>query len=153
MNHICKKCKGEISSLDLVACPNCEQKYHKWCWSQNSICLNCGQSTDVEPVKVKKEDDELSVYEEGMFANIGEKIKGVAKFTTAVGSIIGIIVFIAMALIDDSMILAGLLVGVIVAIVSWVSSFTLYGFGVLISSTQNTERLTIELLKEMKNKE
>lgn len=149
-NYICEVCGGEISHIDLVAFPNCDQKYHKWCWSKNSTCLNCDQSTDVTPVKLKKEEDELFVREEGMFANIGEKIKGVAKFITAVGIIMGIIIFVAMSFIDESMILIGLLVGTIVAILSWVSSFALYGFGTLVSSSQRTERLLQEILKEIK---
>lgn len=149
-NYICEVCGREISQMDLVACPNCDQKYHKWCWSKNSTCLNCDHSTDVKPVKLKKEEDELFIREEGMFANIGEKIKGVAKFITAVGIIMGIIIFAAMSFIDESMILIGLFVGTMVAILSWVSSFALYGFGALISSSKNTERLLQETLKEIK---
>lgn len=156
----CKVCGSDMSESDwVVACPDCNMMYHKDCWDVINECSGCGQSFNMRAVNVNKGNavasgnitsESYSSNNTGMFANIGEKIKGVATFFTVVGIIIGVIIFFAMLAIDGEMFLAGLLIGGVVALISWVSSFMLYGFGALVSSMQKTEELLNEVLDEIK---
>lgn len=153
MANVCKKCKCEIQLPDLVACPNCKETYHSWCWKKTESCISCEQSANEEPIEAKDIPDaviQLSSENEGMFANIGGKLKGLATAVTVIGVIAGIIVFISNIAIDGDSFFSGLLSGLAIALLSWIGSFALYGFGALISSSQNTERLLREMLKEIK---
>ena len=67
-----------------------------------------------------------------MFDNIGSKIKTVAATIAWLGIIGSVIIGIVM--IAESL-LVGLLVIIVGSLSSWVSSFTLYGFGQLIENT------------------
>ena len=78
-----------------------------------------------------------------MFDNIGKKIKGlaVALFTIeAIGAFIAGIVFITDS--DDENAVVGLLVMVGGILISWISSWFLYGFGEIIDKLQDIERNT-----------
>lgn len=77
-----------------------------------------------------------------MYKNIGKKIRGLAAFFGWAGMIlnvlIGIVVCIAMCATGDDMIgvgIACLLGGFIGAVLSWIGSWFLYGFGELIVKT------------------
>lgn len=85
-----------------------------------------------------------------LFSNIGSKLKTVARIFTFLGIAAGILAAIAMSTIDDDLIVAGLLIGAIIAVVSWISSFALYGFGELISSSKKTEQILAEILRDRK---
>ena len=84
-----------------------------------------------------------------MFDNIGGKIKSVAT-AIAIFGIIGSIIIgsIIIAEANDSYypsareVLGGLLVMIVGSLSSWVSSFTLYGFGQLI---ENTDAISSEM--------
>ncbi len=80
----------------------------------------------------------------GMFGNIGGKIKSLAQVITWLG-IIGCVIwgFVLMAT-DEDLISAGLMIASLGSLISWVSSFVLYGFGQLI---ENTDKL-VELSKK-----
>lgn len=152
-NYVCEKCNCGIQIPDLVMCPSCKKAYHRWCWKKTEKCISCEQSTQEEPINGREflnETGDLSSYNDGMFANIGGKIEGIAKFLTAIGIILGVIICILMTSIDEDMFLIGLLIGAVIGLLSWISSFTLYGYGALISSSQNTEKLLSKLLKEIK---
>lgn len=156
----CMVCGSNMTETDwIVACPDCGMPYHKECWDEIDECSRCGiQPSNVTPVNINRSESfavsnnsaSYSSNNSGMFANIGEKIKGVATFFTIVGIVIGIIICIAMSAVDESMFWAGLLTGGMVALVSWISSFVLYGFGALISSVQSTEELLYEVLDKIK---
>lgn len=164
--YVCEKCRETISKQnDLVSCPKCGKTYHRWCSLSISNCLCCDCSTMefssgvTELVKNNatiidaNEKIESTPYintETGMFSDIGGKLKNLATFVTIIGVIVGVIVLILMASIDENMIFSGLLTGLAIALVSWIGSFALYGFGTLISSSQNTERLLRDVLKEIK---
>lgn len=164
--YICEKCRETIlKESDLVSCPKCGKTYHRWCSLSISNCLCCDSSTmDFssginELVKNNattmdtNEKIESAPYintETGMFSNIGEKLKNLATVVTIIGIIAGVIVLISMVSMDDDLIFSGLLTGIVIALVSWIGSFALYGFGTLISSSQNTERLLRDVLKEIK---
>jgi hypothetical protein len=72
-----------------------------------------------------------------MFDNIGGKIKGLAVAACVVGIISSII--IAIVLFAEEEIGFGFLYLIIGSLVSWISSFGLYGFGHLIETTENIE--------------
>lgn len=71
-----------------------------------------------------------------MFENVGSKIKGLASFFCwggIIASVVGGIWLIA--LLDEDFILPGLLIIALGSLLSWVSSFVLYGFGELVSNS------------------
>ena len=70
-----------------------------------------------------------------MFDDVGENIKGLAKVLCWIG-IIASVIWGIMFIERD--ILTGVLIAVIGSLVSWLSSFTLYGFGELIEKTVYT---------------
>jgi len=75
-----------------------------------------------------------------MFNNIGGKIKALAKLVCWIGivcSVIAGMIMIANAVYVSALVLAIIFV-LVGSLISWISSFTLYGFGQLI---ENTDRL------------
>ena len=98
-----------------------------------------------------------------MYDNIGSKIKNLARIIFYVQSAIGLLLgFLITALFsfgsnDIKIILLGLLLGVIVAavfaVISWVNTILIYGYGELIESTNDIKANTIALFKYIeKNK-
>ncbi|MBQ2725723.1 MAG: hypothetical protein IJF78_08455 [Clostridia bacterium] len=74
----------------------------------------------------------------GMYGNIAAKIKFLAQAVAWIGIIGSIIWGFSVISIDEDLILTGFLIAVIGALISWVSSFVLYGYGQLI---ENTDKL------------
>ena len=82
-----------------------------------------------------------------MWDNIGGKIKILAKIIAWVGiisSVIGFIIFISFALSDDHYMIGtylgiGFCILVIGSIISWISSWFMYGFGELIEKATEIE--------------
>lgn len=70
-----------------------------------------------------------------MYDNIGEKIKSLAKASFIVVSITEVITGIALMIAEDYLILLGLLIMIVGPIVTWLSSWLLYGFGQLIENS------------------
>lgn len=80
-------------------------------------------------------------YQEGsdsMYYNIGEKIKTLAKATTILGIAVSIVIGILLIFIN---LVAGLLVALLGAIFFYISSFPMYGFGQLISNSEEIKKL------------
>ncbi|MBQ3416360.1 MAG: hypothetical protein IJH32_00785 [Ruminococcus sp.] len=85
-----------------------------------------------------------------MFRNIGQKIKGLAIFLTIIGIIASLVIGISTIVNAGKYaeygnngapsIVIGILEIVAGSILSWLSSFVLYGFGQLVESAQNIER-------------
>lgn len=78
-----------------------------------------------------------------MFDNVGEKIKGMARFVFIAGivaSAIGAIVLWANNNSYTPTVLSGILVLVSGTISSWITAILVYGFGELIESTQDIRR-------------
>lgn len=67
-----------------------------------------------------------------MFDNVGSKIKGLASFFCWGGIIASIIGGIILIGLDEDLIFVGIAVIVIGSLLSWISSFVLYGFGELV---------------------
>ena len=76
-----------------------------------------------------------------MFDNIGGKIKGLAKVICWVGIIASIVTGFAMSVTNEN-ILPLLLIGGLGSVMSWVSSFFMYGFGELIDKACEIARNT-----------
>ena len=70
-----------------------------------------------------------------MFDNIGGKIKTLAKVVCWIGIIACIITGIVLIAMDEDSILVGILTAVVGPLLSWVSSFVLYGFGQLVENS------------------
>ena len=84
-----------------------------------------------------------------MFDNIGRKIKTLAQVVCWIGIIGSVISGIVMMANDEDLAFLGFMIMVIGSLVSWVSSFTLYGFGQLI---ENTDQLVLNAEKPYSNK-
>ena len=69
------------------------------------------------------------------YDNIGEKIKGLARWAFAIEAISAVIGGFVLMVQDEDMIPIGLLVVVFGPIVAWVSSWLLYGYGQLIENS------------------
>jgi len=75
-----------------------------------------------------------------LYTNIGGKIKGLAKVICWIGIVASVIAGIAMMVSMSQLngglgVLLGLVYMVVGALVSWISSLALYGFGELIENT------------------
>lgn len=70
-----------------------------------------------------------------MFDNVGSKIKALASFFCWCGIIASIIGGIILIGLDEDLIFAGIAVIVIGSLLSWISSFVLYGFGELVANS------------------
>ena len=79
-----------------------------------------------------------------MYDNIGSKIKGLAKVTFIVEAICAIIAGIALCFSDEEgLIFTGLFIVIpIGALIAWVQSWLLYGFGELIDNTSEIAKNT-----------
>ena len=75
-----------------------------------------------------------------MFKNIGGKIKKVLEIVTTIGIVASVILGILIMLIDDEMVLIGLVVMALGCFSSWIGSFLLYGYGQLI---ENSDKLVL----------
>ncbi len=71
-----------------------------------------------------------------MFNNIGEKIKGLAKFVCWVGIIVSVIVGLVIMSMSGELLLLGIVIGLIGSLLSWLGSFALYGLGQLIYTNE-----------------
>lgn len=68
-----------------------------------------------------------------MFDKIGQKIKGLAKTICIIGIVLSVIAGVAMMAVGGGAgVISGLLFIAVGALLSWVSSFVLYGFGEII---------------------
>lgn len=77
-----------------------------------------------------------------MYDNIGKKIKGLAKALFIIEAIAAVIAGIVFWSIDEEFFFIGLLVIVGGALLAWISSWFLYGFGELIDKTCDIARNT-----------
>ncbi len=71
-----------------------------------------------------------------MFNNIGEKIKGLAKFVCWVGIIVSVIAGLVIMSMSGELLLLGIVIGLIGSLLSWLGSFALYGLGQLIHTNE-----------------
>ena len=78
-----------------------------------------------------------------MFDNIGGKIKTLAQVVCWIGIITSIIYGIVLMGTDDDLIFLGFIVMVVGALLSWVSSFTLFGFGEIIEDTKLIRKVLV----------
>ncbi len=79
--------------------------------------------------------------ETGMFGNIGGKIKALAQVITWIGIIVSILIGIITMSTSGPV---GILIAVAGSLISWISSFILYGFGQLIENSDELVRLLSE---------
>ena len=79
--------------------------------------------------------------EKGMFANVGGKIKAVAQVLTWIGIIGSVIGGLSMT---SANFLVGILIAVVGALLSWVGSLALYGFGELVENSDISTNLAVK---------
>lgn len=106
--------------------------------NQNTSSLNLNSNINIPTVSVSNSNST------GMFSNIGSKIKTLAQVITWIGIIGSVIWGLVLMTTDEELISAGLMIALLGSLISWVSSFVLYGFGQLI---ENTDKL-VELSKK-----
>lgn len=74
----------------------------------------------------------------GIFNNIASKIKGLAYISTILGIIISVICGLTMILSgEDALVFTGIIIAILGCLLSWISSFILYGFGQLVENSDN----------------
>ncbi len=104
---------------------------------KQSMTVN-SSTTNTENISANNETESSS----GMFDNIGGKIKTLAKVVTWIGIIAYVISGIAIMFIDEEMSFIGLMVMIFGGLISWVSSFVLYGFGQLVENSDKLVKLS-----------
>lgn len=77
-----------------------------------------------------------------MYNNIGGKIKGLTKVIAVMGALAPIVIGLGLMFSDENLFLVGLLVIAVGCLISWISSWLLYGFGELIENTALVARNT-----------
>ena len=156
MAERCTLCSWVIEKdQEITCCPKCGSKYHSGCWSHLEKCYNCGAATSNKLDAEHINNNIVNIAnnkETGMFANIGEKLKDIARIITILGIVFGIITCIAFALIDEEMILVGIISGVGEAVVAWISALIVYAFGELVQNSKESKKIQQEILNELKNK-
>ena len=163
MAERCALCSWVIEDNEkTISCQKCGSKYHAGCWSHMKKCYECGAPTSGEQAPEGENDDigyifnknakGLHIGEKGLFANIGEKLKDIARVITILGIVFGIITCVAFALIDEEMILVGIISGVGEAVVAWISALIVYAFGELVQNSKESKKIQQEILNELKNK-
>ncbi len=75
-----------------------------------------------------------------MYGNIGEKIKSLAKAAFLIGSIVPVILGIAIMTSDEEFVGFGFVVLILGPFLAWVSTWLLYGFGELVERVCDIER-------------
>ncbi len=106
--------------------------------NQNISPLNNSNNINIPTISVSNSNST------GMFSNIGGKIKSLAQVITWLGIIVSVIWGFVLMATDEDLIPAGLIIALLGSLISWISSFVLYGFGQLI---ENTDKL-VELSKK-----
>ena len=87
-----------------------------------------------------------------MFDNIGKKIKALAQAVCCIGIIFSVISGIVIMVNEEDLILLGIVIILLGSLLSWVSSFTLYGFGEAINQLEYSNNISKEILKLLKPK-
>ena len=100
---------------------------------------------DLQKASGEKVSEDYEDCDGGMFGNIGGKIKGLAQFLTWIGIIGSVIMGVTLMAEGDFLAIIGLIVAIVGSLLSWLSSFLLYGFGQLV---QNSDK-TVALLKKL----
>ena len=80
-----------------------------------------------------------------MYEHVGRKIKSVAEWINVLGVFISVLIGIIIIGHNEDNFLAGLLVIGIGAIISWLSTLLLYGFGQLIDDTATIREATVAM--------
>ena len=87
-----------------------------------------------------------------MFNNIGGKIKALAQVVCWIGIMCAVIVGFGMIAMDEDAFVVGLVIIIIGSLISWISSFTLYGFGEIIDQLKYANEWLEEIAPEQEKK-
>ena len=74
-----------------------------------------------------------------MYENIGKKIKTFAKLSCGIMSVLAIVGGIALACMDDSTLIIGIVTAIVSPFAFWISSWVLYAFGELVEKVVQIE--------------
>lgn len=85
-----------------------------------------------------------------MFENIGSKIKSIAKVLFVIGIISSVVTSISLCVLDDDLIVFGLITFPVGGVISWGFSAMIYGFGQLID---NSDKLVKKMAPEYASEE
>ena len=163
MAERCALCSWVIEDNEkTISCQKCGSKYHAGCWSHMKKCYECGAPTSGEQAPEGENDDNGYIFnkkakgvhigEKGLFANIGEKLKGWAKATAVLGIVFGIITCISVFAFGEELILIGVIAGVFEILSAWAFALILYAFGELVQNSKESKEIQQQILIELKNK-
>ena len=77
-----------------------------------------------------------------MYGSIGKKLKSLAKVQAIAGIIASSMIGISLMLLGEGLMLAGFIIIIFGSLMSWLSSWALYGFGEMIDKICDIERNT-----------
>ncbi|MCR4874725.1 MAG: hypothetical protein K5923_03150 [Clostridia bacterium] len=149
----CKMC-GNVYDSKLEACPKCT-RLTKYNIDKKKVTRENFDEISNCDLKEKDVDNGTKKQDSGLFSHIGKKIMTLAKvicWLGIIGSVIMAIVIMASGKFFDTAFEKGYVVGYGIGyglagcIVSWLSTWILYGFGRLID---NSDR-QVELLEDIK---
>ena len=86
---------------------------------------------------------------DSLYANIGRKIKSLAKWSFIIDAIILFVFGIVFMTLDEEFIFVGMLIAICGPIIAFVSSWILYAFGELVDKTTENEKHTRDILAIM----
>ena len=128
-------------------CTKCGEKLQE---EGLKFCQSCGTKTEAGLLDLGQF---KSNYDSGMYSNIGEKIKTLAKVLAIIFSILSVIAGIVMIIIGSvlnsnawdnpgtGVIWLGIVYMFLGPLFSWIYSFFMYGFGELISKTTDIAKI------------
>lgn len=99
----------------------------------------------------QNQEDVKKSFMDDLYADIGKKIKGWAKWIFVIEAIASVVGAIGMlfAAEDGGMIITALLALILGPVLAWVSSWILYAFGELVDKTVQNEQNTRDILNLM----
>lgn len=89
---------------------------------------------------------------DGLYTDIEKKIKALAMTAAIIGCLAAVVGGIWIISIDEDMAIVGILVMIVGAVLSWVSSWLVYGFGELIEETRRNRYINGTILHTMKER-
>lgn len=133
----------EFEDIKKVIISKCKDNYDEKILVKLCILIDSISKSLTLPhaVEIKPDISQSNPNNSGLFSNIGHKIKNLAKVITWVGIIFSVLFGLI------TLAAGGIIIMIVGPLISWISSFTLYGFGQLI---ENSDKI-VELLKSSKN--
>lgn len=138
MGNFCQRCGSKMENPAEQYCPSC-----RGVQPQAPVTPNAYNAYNQYNAGVPYANPSYSSG--GIFSKIGGKIKMLAQILTWIGIAVSVIAGLIMMSEDEDLIGGALVIMIVGSLVSWISSFLLYGFGQLVDNSD-------KILEELKRK-